>query len=64
MNRNYDLFEKMPDGTPIWREFVQGLEKARLRLAVLSELSSNEFYAIHTPTKEIVARVNVKPQQL
>jgi hypothetical protein len=64
MNRDYDLFERMPDGSVIRRKFVQGLEQARIRLAVLAELSPNEFYAIHTLTKEIVAQVNVKPQQL
>ncbi len=60
MNREYDLFEKMPDGSHRWREFVQGLENARAMLAYWSELSPNEFYAIHTPTKEIVARVNTQ----
>jgi len=58
MNREYDLFEKMPDGSVEWKDFVQGLENARLRLARLSERSSNEFFAIHIPTKQIVARVS------
>jgi hypothetical protein len=62
MNRDYDLFEKMPDGSLIWRDFVQGLDKARIKLAHLSTLSPNEFYAMHMPTKEIVARVNIPTQ--
>ncbi len=59
MNREYDLFEKFPDGSTIWRDFVVGLEVARQRLQHLAQESTNEFFAIHTPTKEIVARENV-----
>lgn len=55
MDREYDVFEKFPDGSHIWRAFVRGLVDARARVAQLSATSSNEFYAIHTPTKEIVA---------
>lgn len=55
MDREYDVFEIFPDGTHIWRAFVRGLIEARARVAELSETSSNEFYAIHTPSKEIVA---------
>lgn len=58
MNREYDIFEQFADGSVIWRDFVHGLESARLRLSRLAIESSNEFFAIHTPTKEIVARVN------
>jgi hypothetical protein len=55
MDREYDVFEKFPDGSHIWRAFVRGLIEARARVEQLSETSSNEFYAIHTPSKEIVA---------
>jgi hypothetical protein len=55
VNREYDIFEKFPDGSHIWRAFVIGLIEARARVVQLSETSTNEFYAIHTPTKEIVA---------
>ena len=59
MDREYDLFEQMPDGSLRWRMFVQGLEKANLTLADLAKQSPHEFIAMHTPTKEIVGRVNV-----
>ena len=55
MDREYDVFEIFPDGTHIWRAFVRGLVDARARVVELSEGSQNEFYAIHTPTKEVVA---------
>jgi hypothetical protein len=59
MDREYDLFEQMPDGSLRWRMFVQGLEKANLTLADLGKESPHEFIAMYTPTKEIVGRVNV-----
>jgi hypothetical protein len=55
VDREYDVFEKFPDGSQIWRAFVKGLIEARARVVELSETSLNEFYAIHTPTKEVVA---------
>ena len=55
MDREYDIFEKFPDGSQIWRAFVKGLIEARARVVELSETSLNEFYAIRTPTKEVVA---------
>ena len=58
MNREYDLFERLPDGLLVWRAVVSGLENARIRLQELAKLSNNEYFAIHTPTKEIVDRVN------
>jgi hypothetical protein len=58
MNREYDIFEKLPDGTVLWRDFIQGLEPARAKLDQLAKTSKNEFFAIHTPTKDVAARVN------
>jgi len=58
MNRDYDIFEKLPDGSPLWRQCVQGLENARSTLNLLAAQSQNEFFAIHSPTHEIVIRVN------
>lgn len=59
MNRDYDIFECLPDGTDLWKGYVTGLEQARRKLQELAALSENEHYAIHTPTKEIAARVNI-----
>jgi hypothetical protein len=56
LSREYDLFERLPDGTSLWRTVVFGLENARTKLHTLAQYSTNEFYAIHIPTKDIVAR--------
>jgi hypothetical protein len=62
VNREYDLFEKFPDGSVLWRAYIPGLENAIAELKRLGTISSNEHFAIHTPTKAIVARVNVKAE--
>lgn len=44
----------------MWRGRASGLLEVRQKLQRLSKITSNECYAIHIPTKEIVARVNVR----
>ncbi len=46
MLRDYDIFEKFPDGSTIWRACVFGQYEARRRLQDLAERSPNEFAAI------------------
>jgi hypothetical protein len=46
MTREYDLFEKFPDGSSLWRVSVSGLGNARLHLHELTRKSQNQFYAI------------------
>src|SRR5215469_15646294 len=59
MQRNYDLFEQFPDGSVMWRGRASGLPEVCRQLSDLSTNTANECFAIHLPTKEIVARVNV-----
>jgi len=46
MTREYDVFEKFPDGSSLWRVSVAGLGNARLQLHELTRRSNNQFYAI------------------
>jgi hypothetical protein len=46
MTRVYDLFEKFPDGSSLWRASVSGLGNARIHLHELTRKSNNQFYAI------------------
>jgi len=55
MNRKYDLFEKFPDGSSLWRACVVGLEGTRLHLSDLARRSSNQFYAMNVMNGKIVA---------
>jgi hypothetical protein len=59
VDREYDIFEQFADGSVLWRALVPGLEKALAKLKELASLSPNEHFAMHTPTKTIIARINV-----
>ncbi len=58
MERTYDVFEKLSDGSLLWKKAVTGLNEALARLQELGSSSSNEHLVMHLPSKEIVARVN------
>ena len=55
MKNEYDLFEKFPDGSSLWRDSVSGFETTRLRLQELARRSENQFYAINLTTGEVLA---------
>jgi hypothetical protein len=59
VNPEYDLFEKFPDGSVLWKGCVAGLENAIAKLKHEASLSPNEHFARHSPTNTIVARLNV-----
>jgi hypothetical protein len=58
VDRQYDIFEIYPNGELLWHCCVTGLENARLKVEEFGRHSSNQFFATHTPTKEVVARAN------
>lgn len=59
MEREYEIFEQLPDRSPMWRGHASGLPSVRRQLQQLASETKNECFAIYLPTKEIVARVNV-----
>ena len=59
VDREYDIFEKFPDGYVLWKGCVAGLEDAIAKLKHQASLSPNEHFVRHTPTAAIVARLNV-----
>jgi len=59
MDRVYDIFECLLDGSRMWRGRVTGMDDANAKLHELADASENEFHVMHTPTKEIVARSNL-----
>ena len=62
VDRNYDIFEVMPDGSPIWREAVTGHENAIQRLKELSAKTANEIRVIYLPTQTVIAAINQSQQ--
>jgi len=54
MSPKYDLFERFPDGSSLWRACVIGLEGTRQHMQDLALRSPNQFYAMHVGTGRIV----------
>jgi hypothetical protein len=46
MRRDFDIFEKFPDGSTLWRACVRGQFEARRKMNELSERSENQFFMI------------------
>jgi hypothetical protein len=57
MQRDYDIFERSSEGSPLWRAHVWGLSNAFATLEELSAKTRHEYFAMHLPTKEFVAFV-------
>jgi hypothetical protein len=58
MDREYDIFESLQDGSVAWRATVHGLRSARLRIAELVKNTGNEHFAVYPPTGEVVFPVD------
>jgi hypothetical protein len=52
MLRDFDIFEKFPDGSAIWRTCVFGQCEAERKMHELAEHSENEFWAIDIQARE------------
>ena len=64
MDREYEVFELLPDGSPMWRTHVSGLHAGRIVLERLASTTENECYLYHLATKEVVARMNFRQSDL
>jgi hypothetical protein len=58
MDRSYDLFEKMEDGSLIWRGAVPGLDAAIAELKKLASETPNELHLMYLATHSVVAKMN------
>ena len=58
MERTYDIFENMPDGTLLWRVAVPGHEAAIQTLQEFAAKSPNEFRLMHLATNTVIAKIN------
>jgi hypothetical protein len=52
MRATYDIFEKFPDGSTLWRACVHGRYAAQRKIHELAEHSENQIVAIEIPVKE------------
>jgi len=60
MNRVYDAFEVLPDGTLIWKATIEGREDAVKKLKQVAKDSPNEFRLMHIPSNTVIATINAK----
>jgi hypothetical protein len=54
MRHNYDIFEKFPDGSTLWRACVSGQFDAQRKVQELIEHSQNIFFAIDISAGEVL----------
>ena len=54
MRRDFDIFEKFPDGSSVWRACVSGQYEAQRKIQELAESSENEFFGIDIQTEEFL----------
>ena len=47
MRDEYDIFEKLPDGSLVWRACVSGAYDAERRVRELTEISNHQCYALN-----------------
>ena len=59
MDREYDIFEILPDGSPLWKSAVAGHEKAISILKQLAAQTENELRVMYIPTNTLIAAINV-----
>ena len=53
MRPEYDIFEKLPDGSSIWRVCGPGQYDAERKLQELAEHSMNEFVAFEINSRQL-----------
>lgn len=64
MERVYDIFENMPDGSLIWRGAITGHEAAIHKLQEFAAKSTNEFRLMHVPSKTLIAAINIPKDEI
>jgi len=52
MRHVYDIFERFPDASTLWRASVVGRFEANRRMQELAEYSRNEFFLIAVPATD------------
>ena len=55
MRRDYDIFEKFPDGSSVWRGWACGKHATKRKIQDLAEHSTNDFFAIDIQAGELAA---------
>jgi hypothetical protein len=54
VRRDYDIFEKFPDGSTLWRACVSGRYAVQRKMQELAEFSDNDFFVIDIQSTEFL----------
>lgn len=57
MESMFDIFSRLPDGSPLWIESVEGLEEAKKRLSRLARYRPGRYFIYSEERGEVVGRV-------
>jgi hypothetical protein len=60
MGRTYDIFEKMGDGSTLWRCAIPGHKAAIRKLQEMAAQSHNEFHLWHLASNTLATTINPK----
>lgn len=60
MRRDYDVFEKFPDGSTLWRACVSGRYEAQRKMQELRENSENEFFILDIQAEFLPPEVTLR----
>jgi hypothetical protein len=64
MRREYEVFEKFPDGSTLFRACVTGKFETQRTIQMLAEHSENEFYAIDIQAVEHLPPISARNVRL
>jgi hypothetical protein len=59
MDRTYDVFERLPDGTSLWGASVVVQDEAICNLTELAATGPDEFRLLHLATNTLGVAINV-----
>jgi hypothetical protein len=60
MRHVYDVFERFPDGSTLWRAWVPGRFEAQRKMQELGEHSGNEFFLIDIQAEDFLPNVSAR----
>lgn len=53
----FDIFSRLPDGSPLWVESIAGFEQARRRLSGLERVHPGEYFIYSEQRGGVICRV-------
>ena len=54
----FDIFSRLPDGSPLWLESVEGFEQAQRRLSGLARTQPGEYFIYSEKSGGVICRVS------